>query len=50
MDETLPYSPSKMTPLGRLGTPAEIASAAVFLASDEAGYISGHTIAVAGGR
>ncbi len=50
MDETVPFSPSKMTPLGRLGTPEEVASAAVFLASDEAGYVSGHTLAVAGGR
>jgi NAD(P)-dependent dehydrogenase (short-subunit alcohol dehydrogenase family) len=50
MDETLPFSPSKVTPLGRLGTPAEVAAAAVFLASDEASYVSGHTLAVAGGR
>ncbi len=50
MDETVPFSPSKVTPLGRLGTPEEVASAAVFLASDEAGYVSGHTLAVAGGR
>jgi NAD(P)-dependent dehydrogenase (short-subunit alcohol dehydrogenase family) len=50
MDETVEFSPSKMTPLGRLGTPEEIAAAAVFLASDEASYVSGHTLAVAGGR
>ncbi len=50
MDETVEFSPSKMTPLRRLGTPAEVASAAVFLASDEASYITGHTLAVAGGR
>lgn len=36
-------------PLGRFGTVAEIASAAVFLASDGAGYVTGSTIHVNGG-
>jgi 3-oxoacyl-[acyl-carrier protein] reductase len=36
-------------PLGRLGSPDEIASAACFLASDEAAYITGHVLAVNGG-
>ena len=35
--------------LGRLGSPEDIASAAVFLASDEASYITGQTINVNGG-
>jgi len=35
-------------PLGRWGDPAEIASVACFLASDEASYISGHTLRVDG--
>lgn len=35
--------------LGRLGDPAEIAHAAVFLASNEAAYITGHTLHVNGG-
>jgi NAD(P)-dependent dehydrogenase (short-subunit alcohol dehydrogenase family) len=36
-------------PLARLGTPDEVASAAVFLASDESSFISGSEIAVDGG-
>lgn len=37
------------TPLGRLGTPEDVAAAAVFLASDEAGFITGQVISVDGG-
>jgi len=50
LDETVEYSPSRMTPLHRLGVPREVADAVVFLASDEASYITGHTLAVTGGR
>lgn len=35
--------------LGRMGTPAEIAAAVVFLASDEASFITGQTLIVDGG-
>ena len=38
------------TPLGRLGQPSDIGATAVFLASDAAGWISGTSILVAGGR
>jgi 3-oxoacyl-[acyl-carrier protein] reductase len=36
-------------PLKRLGTPDDVASAVVFLASDEASYITGQVLAVNGG-
>jgi NAD(P)-dependent dehydrogenase (short-subunit alcohol dehydrogenase family) len=36
-------------PLGRTGTPDEVANAMVFFASDAASYITGQTIAVSGG-
>ena len=37
-------------PIGKIGKPENIAHAAVFLASDEASYITGQTITVDGGR
>jgi len=36
-------------PMGRFGEADEVARAALFLASDDAGYITGHTLAVDGG-
>lgn len=39
----------KMIPMGRYGAPEDIANAMAFLASDEAGYITGQTIRVNGG-
>jgi 3-oxoacyl-[acyl-carrier protein] reductase len=39
----------KNIPLGRVGTPDDIASAVAFLASDEAAYITGHVLSVNGG-
>ncbi len=39
----------KMIPLGRAGTPRDVAAAARFLASDDASYITGHVLSVNGG-
>jgi 3-oxoacyl-[acyl-carrier protein] reductase len=36
-------------PIGRLGTPAEVAAAVVFLASDDAGFFVGETLSPNGG-
>jgi 3-oxoacyl-[acyl-carrier protein] reductase len=40
----------KTTPLGRIGQPDDVASVAVFLASKEAGWVTGETLRAAGGR
>jgi 3-oxoacyl-[acyl-carrier protein] reductase len=39
----------RMVAVGRTGTPRDVAPAAVFLASDEAAYITGHVLTVDGG-
>ncbi len=41
---------AKAIPAGALGTPADIGYTAAFLASDEAGYLTGQSIAVDGGQ
>jgi 3-oxoacyl-[acyl-carrier protein] reductase len=43
-------SMEEAVPLGRLGTPDDVATAVLFLASEEAGYITGTTIVVDGGQ
>jgi NAD(P)-dependent dehydrogenase (short-subunit alcohol dehydrogenase family) len=40
---------ARRTPLGRLGTPAEIGAVAVFLASDEASFVTGEILTADGG-
>ncbi len=40
---------SQAIPLGRLGTPADVAAAVLYLASDEAGWVTGATLHVNGG-
>ena len=55
MTEPLPSDPEALkialakTPLGRFGGPDDIIGAALFLASDASGWITGHTIVVDGG-
>ncbi len=39
----------KLTPLGRFGTPEDVARVAAFLASDAAGYVTGQVLRVDGG-
>ena len=39
----------KVTPLGKLARPEDVAEAVIFLASDGAGHITGQTLVVDGG-
>ena len=48
-DPELAKKYSAMIPLGRLGVPADLIGAAVFLASDASGFITGQTIFIDGG-
>jgi 3-oxoacyl-[acyl-carrier protein] reductase len=49
LDESQLVQISRRTPAGRLGEPEDVAAAVRFLASPEAGFISGHVLVVDGG-
>jgi len=49
-DETARRTILSRTPMGRVGDPSEVASVAVFLASDYASYLTGQTLYPDGGR
>ena len=49
MTEEQKKAVTEQIPLGRHGTDADIAAAVLFLASNEAGYITGHVLDVNGG-
>jgi 3-oxoacyl-[acyl-carrier protein] reductase len=49
LSEEFKQTALKVIPLGRVGTTDDVANAVAFLASDEAGYITGHVLDVNGG-
>jgi 3-oxoacyl-[acyl-carrier protein] reductase len=49
LGEEFKQNAAKQIPLGRVGSPADVASAVAFLASDDASYITGHVLNVNGG-
>jgi 3-oxoacyl-[acyl-carrier protein] reductase len=49
LSDDFKQSATKMIPLGRVGTPDEVANAVAFLASEDAAYITGHVLNVNGG-
>jgi 3-oxoacyl-[acyl-carrier protein] reductase len=50
LDPRFVESTFKATPIGRWGHPDELASVVTYLASDDAAFLTGHTIVVDGGR
>ncbi|HEX3353987.1 MAG TPA: 3-oxoacyl-[acyl-carrier-protein] reductase [Terriglobales bacterium] len=49
LGDDLKQNAVKMIPLGRVGSPEDVAGAVAFLASDDASYITGHVLNVNGG-
>jgi 3-oxoacyl-[acyl-carrier protein] reductase len=49
LSDNFKESAVKQIPLGRVGSPQDVANAVAFLASDEASYITGHVLNVNGG-
>jgi 3-oxoacyl-[acyl-carrier protein] reductase len=49
LSEEFKQTAVKTIPLGRVGSPEDVASAVCFLASEEASYITGHVLNVNGG-
>jgi hypothetical protein len=39
----------QLYPTGRIGTPADVAAGVVYLVSDEAGWVTGHSLVINGG-
>jgi 3-oxoacyl-[acyl-carrier protein] reductase len=50
MDEQAQAKVAEMSPLGRIGTPADCALATLFLVSDSASWLTGVTLDITGGR
>jgi 3-oxoacyl-[acyl-carrier protein] reductase len=49
LPDELKQTALKSIPLGKLGSPEDVANAVAFLASEEASYITGHVLNVNGG-
>ncbi|HEY8429931.1 MAG TPA: 3-oxoacyl-[acyl-carrier-protein] reductase [Sandaracinaceae bacterium] len=49
LPESVKENAIAQTPLGRIGSPEDVAAAVLYLASDEAGYVTGQVIRVNGG-
>ncbi|MCJ8286341.1 3-oxoacyl-ACP reductase FabG [Halomonas sp.] len=49
VDEAINDEQVRLTPLGRLGRPQEVADLALYLTSDESSFVTGQTVDVAGG-
>ena len=48
-DATVKEAKAKLNPIGRLGTPEDVANAILFLASDKSSFITGAALTVDGG-